>query len=132
MHESNIYYMNKNFTKFVNKLFESREMANAYHFNKKNYEYHVSLEFYYEKINKLYDKLVEAYQGKYGVMDEDYELIISTSKNDNPIEYFKELATFVETNTEKAIDKKDTFLLNVVDEITLLIYQTLFKLQYLK
>lgn len=86
---------------------------------------HEALNDYYDKIIKLNDKLLECYQGCYGIL----ELTIPESTYHEPIEYLRDLKDYI-------LDSKDSlfeysFLLNIIDEILALISRTLYRLLYL-
>ena len=59
----------------VNKLFETREKANSFHYNIESRSIHIIMEEYYTEILELTDKLVEVYIGKYDTIG-DYISII--------------------------------------------------------
>jgi hypothetical protein len=128
--------------KLFSKLFESREMAHIYHLQVKgdqgSYAKHIALQLYYEGddegeggILDSLDTLIEMYQGQFGII-EGYDLVDtkeSTSKD--PIQYFEELASYVK-QARKCFNEEDTHYFNVIDDIMVLIYQTIYKLKYTK
>jgi len=121
-------------SKFLSKLFESRQMAHVYHLTVKgdmgSYAAHVALGAYYEGILELVDELTETYQGQYELV-EDYEIIDTIDTKSKPyIEYFEELVMFVKSKRYTAISEEDTHLQNIIDEVVGLIYRTLYKLKY--
>ena len=120
--------------KFVSKLFESRQIAHVYHLkasNEGSYAKHMATEFYYNEILELIDELIEVYQGQYDIL-EDYETIESSSMPDNAVQYFIELAEFIKITRKIAFLEEDTHLQNIIDEITSIVYKTLYKLKNLK
>ena len=117
------------------KLFESREMAHIYHLQVNgemgSFAAHTALGKYYDEILELIDTLIETYQGQFGIVD-GYDVIdTNTTRTKEKIEYFEELVEFVR-NARKAISVEDTHLQNIIDEIVGLIYQTLYKMKFLK
>jgi hypothetical protein len=123
-------------SKFFSKLFESREMAHVYHLSVKgdmgSYAAHVALGAYYEGILEFIDDLIEVYQGQYGLV-ENFEIIdTSSTKSQEPIEYFEELVSFVKSTRNTSLSPEDTHLQNIIDEVIALIYKTLYKLKYNK
>ena len=54
--------------KFISTLFASRSQAHIYHLQTKSYAEHVALQAYYEGIVDMIDSIVEAYQGKHGII----------------------------------------------------------------
>lgn len=119
------------FPHYINKLFESREMANAFHYCVEHNNLHTFLEEYYSKIINLYDELIEMYQGKYGIINEPYEIIIAERGND-VVGYFEDTVKQLEKSVDKVFDKNDTFLLSKNDEIIGLLYKIIYKMKYLK
>jgi len=113
---------------FFNKILESREKAQIFHWMIKSNEVHLSMESYYTQVIEELDLLIEVYQGKYGVID-GYG-IVKENKETEPIKYFEDLASFLEKE-RNCIKQTDTFLHNIIDEIIALTYKTLFKLKYL-
>ena len=115
-------------SKFVSKIFESREMAHVYQL--KENDSNKALESYYEKILELVSKFLEIYEGQYQNL-ENYEIIdTNPTKDKDKIEYFKELAQFIKDTRYKAILEEDTHLHKIIDEMSELVYRTLYKLKY--
>lgn len=121
-------------SKFFSKLFESREMAHIYHLQIQgdgSYAGHIALNDYYEGILDLIDTLIEVYQGQYDII-ENYDIInTDNTTSTDKIDYFLELADFIKNN-KNCILPQDTHLLSIVDDILVLIYQTIYKLKTLK
>jgi hypothetical protein len=122
-------------SKFVSKMFESREMAHIYHLQIKgdgSYADHEALDEYYSSILDLIDELIETYQGQYDII-ENYEQIDTNGTNTvDKIQYFIDLAEFIKSTRKVAFLEEDSHLQNVIDEMVGLIYRTLYKLKNLK
>lgn len=122
-------------SKFISKMFESREMAHVYHLQitgEGSYSGHKALDEYYNGILDLIDTLTEVYQGQYDII-ENYDIIdTSVTKTLDKIQYFISLAEFIKSTRKNAFLEEDTHLQNIIDEMVLLIYQTLYKLKNLK
>ena len=121
--------------KLFSKLFESREMAHIYHLQVKgdpgSYATHMALGFYYESVLNLIDDLIETYTGQYELV-EGYDVIdTNKTRTKDTLEYFDELIKIIKEE-RKCISEEDSHLQNIVDEVVALVYQTLFKLKYLK
>lgn len=114
---------------FVAKLFEARQVAHTAHLQTKSYAEHKALGSFYEDILSLADQFIETYQGQYGIVS-GYESL-DTSKKDDIVKYLEDFAEEVKTN-RKNLNESDTHLQNILDEITGLTYQTLYKLKFLK
>jgi DNA-binding ferritin-like protein len=89
---------------------------------------HLALQNYYEQIIPLMDDLIEAYQGKYGIIN--YKQVNGNdndSSKENIIAYFDKLIKFLET--ERQAEKlKDSWIQNELDNIAKLLYSTKYKL----
>ena len=116
---------------FVNKLFESRQMAHVYHLKQESYAQHMALQSYYDGILELVDEFVEVYQGQYTLL-EGYDMILGEVKETDPIVYLEGVVNYVRTEKSKVINAEDSHLLNIVDEMVALLYKTLYKLKHLK
>ena len=89
---------------------------------------HLALEGYYTEIVPLMDGLIEAYQGKYGLIT--YKQVNGNDNDaskENIIAYFDKLIKFLEN--ERQIEKlKDSWIQNELDNIAKLLYSTKYKL----
>jgi len=121
--------------KLISTLMASRDQAHIFHWQttgEGSYAVHKALGKYYDVIPDMLDALVEAYQGKYGIIKgyvtpekfEDYE-------KSTAVKYFKALATYMERAYDK-IDPKDTNIINQLDTFKDLIYTTIYKLENLQ
>lgn len=121
--------------KFFSKLFESREMAHIYHLQVNgdmgSHAKHTALGDYYDGVLGLIDSIIEAFQGQYGIVEEYDVIDTSETRSKDTIEYFNELARFIKEE-RKCINLEDTHLHSIIDDIVVLIYQTLYKLKYTK
>ena len=114
--------------KFFGKLFHSRDVAHLWHLRATTLSEHLSLEGYYKNIIKLTDKLIESYQGCYGIVN-DIEITIVTSKVGS-IQYFKDLKKNI--MLERGVILPEPFLINICDEILAEISSLIYKLENLK
>jgi len=121
--------------KLISTLMASRDQAHIFHWQttgEGSFAAHLALNGYYDAIPDMIDALVEAYQGKYGILKgyttaekfEDYE-------KSTVVKYFKALATYMERAYDK-IDPKDTNIINQLDTFKDLIYTTIYKLENLQ
>ncbi len=121
--------------KLFSKLFEARQMAHIFHLQSKaemgsGWE-HEALNTFYTELLELIDELIETYQGQYGTVT-GYEVIDSSATGQmKSLDYLKQTIDHIK-NEKKVIDKEDSHLLNIVDEISALFYRTIFKLTNLK
>ena len=122
------------FEKLVSTLMASRDQAHVFHWQTAgpgSYAAHKALQKYYDAIPDLLDSLVEAYQGKHGIIKgyEPAERFDEYSK-DGAVKYFKALISFVERIYTK-FPKEDTNIINQLDAFKDLIYTTIYKLENL-
>ena len=123
------------FEKLISTLMASRDQAHIFHWQVTgdgSFSMHMALNAYYDAIPDLMDVLVEAYQGKHGIVKgytpaEQFDEFNSG----NVVKYFKGLAMFVERAYDK-LDAKDTYILNQTDNVKELIYSTIYKLENLQ
>ena len=107
-------------------LLHSVTNAHILHLQTKSYAEHMALEGYYTEIGGLTDSFVEAYQGKYGIIEkypEDYKL------PQYSIQYLVGLSTYL--HDARPYLPQDTELQNILDEVASLIDSTLYKLRFL-
>lgn len=121
---------------FFSKLFESREMAHVYHLQVRgdmgSHAKHLALGEYYDGILGIVDELIEIYQGQFDII-EGYDIIdTSPTKKVDPIAYFKDLAEFVKNERYECFDEEDTHYFNLIDDVLVLIYKTIYKLRFNK
>jgi DNA-binding ferritin-like protein len=123
------------FEKLISTLMASRDQAHIFHWQtvgEGSFAAHMALNAYYDAVPGLVDALVEAYQGKYGIVKgytpaerfDEYSI-------DTVVKYFKALATYVDRAYSK-IPKEDTNIINQLDAFKDLIYTTIYKLENLK
>jgi len=122
------------FEKLISTLMASRDQAHIFHWQTKgpgSFAAHMALGAYYEAVPGMTDALVEAYQGKYGIIT-GYEPAerFDDYAQDSVIKYFKALSMFVERAYAK-MPKEDTNIINQLDAFKDLIYTTIYKLENL-
>jgi hypothetical protein len=109
--------------------FHARTNAHVLHLKTRSYAAHKALETFYEDIVDLADKLAEAYQGDYGLIDSFPSKYVQHS---DALELFSEISDWIEKNRSQCCDGDDTYLQNIIDEIVALIRGTQYKLKFLK
>ena len=122
--------------KFLSKIFESREMAHVYHLTVRGEEgsnaKHLALGEFYDGILDMLDDIIEVYQGEFGVI-EGYDAIdTSSSKSTDATKYFEDLAGFIKAERKRCFRPDDTHYFNIIDDMMVLVYKTLYKLKYTK
>lgn len=118
------------FVQMVSMLLHSQTQAHTFHLQSTSYAEHKALQTYYEGIDGLVDTIVEAYQGKYGIIKGYKNFPFSEYKStEGTINYFEKLCDKV---TELRDCCEDSWLQNEIDNVCTLINQTLYKLKFLK
>jgi DNA-binding ferritin-like protein len=116
-------------------LLHSQTQGHIFHLRVKgkgSYAAHKALQNYYEGIDGLVDGLVEAYQGKNGLIFFDsVEEIDNNATIENVIKYFDKLIAIVD-KLRKGKDLEDSFFQNEIDNIVVLLYATKYKLENLE
>lgn len=107
-------------------LLMSRDAAHRAHLATLSYAKHVALNEFYDGIVGLMDSLVEAAQGKYGILDiKEYQNQMNIKE---PCAMLKDHLAKIE-RAGKGV--QDRFLQNILDEISALYYTTIYKCENL-
>jgi hypothetical protein len=111
---------------FISVLRNSSPQVHIFHNQTKIYSEHQALGMYYDDVLDIIDRITETYMGLYGPIEgyksapyRDY-----TNKEDT-ILYFKTLYSYVQKNRSIFTD---SFIENIIDELSELLAQTLFRL----
>jgi len=113
----------------VMRCFHARTTAHVLHLKSLSYAKHVALNEFYDDIIPLADSFAEKYQGKYGLID--YPVMRYAPEPDG-ITLMENLADWLSENRYKVCEKTETFLQNIIDEIVEQVYETKYKLTFLK
>ena len=118
------------FVKLISYLFHSRTQAHIFHLQTQSFAEHMALNTYYDGIVPLIDGIVEAYQGKYGIVKgySNFNLM-EYNNTQQVIAYLDTLCKAVYATYETI---EDSYILNLLDGITELIKSTIYKLQNLR
>jgi hypothetical protein len=113
-------------SEFISVLRNSSPQVHIFHNQTQIYSEHVALGGYYDDVLDIIDRITETYTALYGEITgyksapyRDY-----TSKEET-LTYFKTLYSYVQKNRTVFTD---SFLQNIVDELSELIAQTIFRL----
>lgn len=118
---------------FLALLFLSREIAHREHLATNSYSQHKALGHFYEDIVDLVDSLAEAYQGRYGIV-KDIPIMADVKglkDSQTPAEKLELILDQIERTRYDALNKEETAMQNIVDEIVALFLSTLYKLKEL-
>jgi DNA-binding ferritin-like protein len=114
---------------FVGLLFLGRDVAHSVHLNTRSFSKHKALQKFYEGIVDAADDFAEAYQGRHGLMGP--VTLMSSKKTTNIVEFLQEQLAEIEANRYKLVEKEDTSLQQLIDNIVQLYLTTLYKLRFL-
>jgi len=114
---------------FVGILFLSRNVAHSVHLNTGSFSKHRALGEFYDKVIDLADKFAETYQGRYGLIGQILQPGIKESAN--IITFLQKQLDTIEKERYSVVNKNDTTLQNLIDEIVELYLRTLYKLKFL-
>jgi|LakMenE18May11ns_1017448.scaffolds.fasta_scaffold9365418_2 hypothetical protein len=106
--------------KFIGMLFQSRDMMHLMHLKTESFAEHKALNAYYDGILELTDSLTESYFGYYGRLD----ISIPQSTAEDAISHLKSLAKTIDAERENY----PSCLQNILDEMSALVYKTLYLL----
>ena len=109
----------------IEKTFKLRDAAHIAHWKTKSYSEHKALGHFYEDVIEDLDKLIEAYQGVFGIVEK-----IEGEKKDVASE-IKDQILWINENRSN-IAGNIPALENIVDELTALHMTTLYKLENLR
>jgi hypothetical protein len=110
-------------------LFLARDVTHSVHLNTRSFAKHMALQGFYEGIIPLADSLAEAYQGRHGLIGPI--TLHSAKKTTNVVEFLQDQLDEIESIRYEVVDKKDTAIHNIIDEIVNLYLTTLYKLKFL-
>lgn len=114
---------------FIGMLFQARDVAHSVHLNTRSFSKHSVLNEFYVEVVELTDKFAEAYQGRHGLIGPVQ--VPESGKTANIVDYLQAQLDEIEEYREKLVDRKDSALNNIIDEIVGLYLSTLYKLKFL-
>lgn len=113
-----------------NKFFEMLINIKVAHLMTTSFAKHKATNSLYDDINRLYDKFLEVYIGKYGRQNFKSTQTIAYKHltDDKFLEYLKQLIKYFNVDILKILDKTDTDLLTIIDEIKISLNRTVYLL----
>ena len=87
---------------------------------------HAALDELYDSLDDLIDSIVEKYQGIYGIINIKVPNVTSTT---NPLELVQGCYNYIQQNRKLF---SDSFIQNIIDEISAAIAKTLYKLKFVR
>ena len=114
---------------FLGLLFLARDVAHSVHLNTRSFSKHEALNIFYNRIIGAADDFAEAYQGRYGLIGPIS--LMSAKKTGNIIEFLEDQMKEIESVRFDVVDKSDSALQQLIDNIIELYLSTLYKLRFL-
>ena len=111
-------------------LFLARDLAHREHLQTRSYAQHMALGEFYNTIIEKADDLAEAYQGQSGELIGNFE-IFQNQFDVKILDILNGQVDWIKKNRYKIIDKNETALHNIIDEILGVYYRALYKLKFL-
>jgi len=114
---------------FMGMLFLARDVTHSVHLNTRSYSKHVALNIFYDRIIGAADDFAEAYQGRHGMIGPIS--LMSAKKTTNVIEFLQDQLDEIEKCRYEVVDKSDSSLQQLIDNIIEIYLRTIYKLKYL-
>lgn len=114
----------------VGRLFSSRNAAHLAHFRTKSYAKHIALNEFYDAVIDAADALVEAYQGKFGLIDTTKVPLTVTPSDQTIIARLTDDLAWMGKNRAEIV-QRDPALDNLLQEVEGVYLSTLYKLNHL-
>ena len=114
---------------FIGILFLARDVTHSVHLNTRSYSKHVALNIFYDRIIDAADDFAESYQGRHGLIGPI--TLHSAKKTSNVIEFLEDSLKQIEDARYVVVDKNDTSLQQLIDNIVEIYLRTLYKLKFL-
>jgi hypothetical protein len=114
---------------FIGILFLARDVTHSVHLNTRSYSKHVALNIFYDRIVGAADDFAEAYQGRHGLIGPI--TLHSAKKTSNVIEFLEDSLKQIEDCRYEIVDKSDSSLQQLIDNIVEIYLRTLYKLRFL-
>lgn len=114
---------------FIGLLFTSRDYAHKAHLNTDSYAEHMALGSFYSDIIDLADAFAEAWMGR--KQEKIGKIPMMESPDGKPLQVLQRHLDVL-MDARSFVEKEDTALNNIIDEIEGLYLSTLYKLKFLK
>ncbi len=118
-----------NAAQLIGLLFLGRNVAHSVHLSTRSFSKHMALNTFYDEIIDRADAFAEAYQGRHGLIGPI--AIPASKKTANIIEFLQEQLDEIEKGRYEVVDKADSSLQQLIDNIVELYLSTLYKLRFL-
>ena len=115
---------------FASVLFNSRQQAHIFHLQTLSYARHKALNAFYDAIDELADRYVEAYQGIAPIVTGYRPPVEFKERESDVLPYFDQLEQYVSAVQHELPQQPD--LQNIVADVLDLIHTTQYKLKHLQ
>lgn len=115
-------------SEFAAVMLTSAVTTHMMHWSTRSYSNHIALAAYYDAIPELIDAIVEACQGKYGLIS-NYPTSVNLNASMNPESYMNQMKEYVSVKRMEL--PQDSEIQNEIDNVATLIDSTLYKLRFL-
>lgn len=116
-------------SEFIGMLFLARDVTHSVHLNTRSYAKHVALGSFYDEIIDLADKFAETYQGKFNLIGPIN--LMNAKATSNVLDFLQSQLDEIEESRYELVDRKETALQNIIDEIVGLYASTIYKIKFL-
>jgi hypothetical protein len=114
---------------FMGMLFLARDVTHSVHLNTRSFSKHEALNIFYNRIVGAADDFAEAYQGRHGMIGPIS--LMSAKKTTNVIEFLQDQLDEIEKCRYEVVDKSDSSLQQLIDNIIEIYLRTIYKLKFL-
>lgn len=102
----------------IGSLIAMQNQFRVFHWQTESFAQHKAFGEAYESLDSLIDEFVEIYQGKNGIQNPADGLKIKLENlDDKPVEMIDVFIEYLQDDLTSMLDKKDTDLLNIRDEM---------------
>lgn len=113
--------------RLIARLFLVRDIAHREHLKTTSYARHMALGDFYDAVVDKADAIAEAYQGKFGVMQE-IPFLLPNIQGDI-IEVLEANLAIIESTRYEEVPREETAIQNLIDEAVAVFLSTLYKLK---
>lgn len=107
-------------SKLIYILLQLRNQMKLYHWQTESYARHKASDKFLKKVTDIIDRLVEAYQGKYGTIylnNKNKEVKLDNISNKDIVKYLETVRKYMKEDASILLANDDTDMYNLRDEI---------------
>ena len=110
-------------------MLEASAQAKVFHWQTSSFAEHEALGEFYEGLNDLMDKFIEAYQGCYGRIMMGCDMEVKPYTMEAPVAFLTDFKNYISGGARMLV-LGNSALSNILDEINGLVEQTLYRLTF--